>query len=90
MSAKRKVEIFSAGCQPCADAVKLVHSLAGDADEVFILDMHDPDIAVLAKEYKIERLPAVFVNGRPADCCAGVGDGVSEQALKNAGIGKAL
>lgn len=90
MSSKRKVEIFSAGCPLCTDAVRLVLSLAGDTDEVVVLDMHDPDVAVTAIAYRVERLPAVFVNGQPADCCANVGDRVSEQALRNAGIGKAL
>ena len=87
MSSKRKIEIFSAGCSLCTDAVKLVQSLAGEADEVVVLDMHDPDVAARAQEHRIERLPAVFVNGHPADCCAGVGNGVNEQALRNQGIG---
>ena len=90
MSSKRKVEIFTAGCPLCTDAVKLVQSIAGDGDEIVVLDMHDPDAAARAKEHRVERLPAVIVNGNPADCCAGVGDGVNEQGLRNRGIGTPL
>ncbi len=90
MSSKRKVEIYSAGCPLCKDAVKLVQNVAGDADEVVVLDMHDPFTAMKAKSHGIERLPVVFVDGRPADCCLDIGDGVSEQALRSTGVGKPL
>lgn len=41
--------------------------------EVEILDMHQPDVAAKAKRYGIRSVPAVVVNGRLADCCAGRG-----------------
>jgi predicted DsbA family dithiol-disulfide isomerase len=40
-----------------------------------------------AKELGIRRVPAIVVDGKIADCCAGA---VNEQTLRNAGIGSAI
>lgn len=39
MTAKRKVEVFSAGCPACADVVTLVQGLTCSSCEVDVLDI---------------------------------------------------
>lgn len=43
MAGKRKVEIFSAACQGCDEAVKLVSSIAWSSCKVTVLDMNEPN-----------------------------------------------
>ena len=86
MSAKRKVEVFSAGCPVCDEAVSLVKRIACPSCEVSVLDMHDKQVAARAKELGIHAVPAVVVDGKLASCCAG--KGVDEAALRAAGIGQ--
>jgi glutaredoxin 3 len=85
MAAKRRVEVFSAGCQACGDAVTLVKSLACPSCEIEVLDMRRSDIAARAKSYGVRSVPAVVVDGTLADCCQGRGP--DRQALRAAGIG---
>jgi glutaredoxin 3 len=42
MSAKRSIEIFSAGCTPRTEAVAMVKRLACSSCEVEALEMHHP------------------------------------------------
>lgn len=42
MNAKRKIEIFSAGCPACRETVELVERLACPSCDVQVLDMNDP------------------------------------------------
>jgi glutaredoxin 3 len=85
MSDKRKVEIFSAGCPACEEAVRTVNRIAGPCCEVEVLDMHQPEVAARAEEYGVRSVPAVAVDGKLADCCAG--RGVDEATLRAAGVG---
>jgi glutaredoxin len=85
MNNKRKIEVFSAGCPCCTDAVELVNRIAGDSGNVQVLDMHREDVAAKAKEYGIQSVPAIAVDGKLADCCTG--RGVDEATLKASGIG---
>jgi glutaredoxin 3 len=80
---KRKVEIFSAGCDVCQEAIALVNKLACPSCEVEILNMHDVANATRAKSLGIKSVPAIVVNGELVSCC-------EEQALRAAGIGQAL
>ena len=50
--------------------------------------MHKEKNAERAKHYGIRSVPAVVVDGKLADCCAG--RGVQEAALRAAGIGVPL
>lgn len=84
---KRKVEIFTAGCPACDDAVQLVRSLACADCEITIHDMNDPAVAARARKLGIRTVPAVVVEGQIAACCAG--SGPTETALRAAGIGDA-
>ncbi|RLB64463.1 MAG: hypothetical protein DRH08_09565 [Deltaproteobacteria bacterium] len=86
MTTKRKVEIFSAGCQICQEAVAQVKQLACPSCQVEVLDMQDATVAARAKQLGIRSLPAVAINGQLADCCAG--RGLDENKLKAAGIGQ--
>lgn len=83
---KRKVEVFSAGCPACQDAIDLVNRLACGSCEVSILDMNDIGVAKRARDLGIRSVPAVTVNGQLASCCAA--GGVEEQALCAAGLGQ--
>ncbi len=85
MNNKRKVEVFSAGCPACAEAIERVERLACPSCEVSVLDMHEAAVASRAKELGIERVPAVVIDGKLADCCA-VG-GPDEGTLRAAGLG---
>jgi len=85
MATTRKIEVFSAGCAVCEDTIALINRIACPSCEVEILDMRQPDVAAKAKRYGIRSVPAVVVNGRLADCCAGRGP--DECTLRAAGIG---
>ena len=85
--AKRKVEIFSAGCACCDETVQLVTRIACPSCDVEVLDMKNTAVAQRATQLGIRSVPAVVINGALADCCAGRGP--TEQALRAAGIGQA-
>ena len=84
----RKIEIFSAGCPTCTDAVELIRGMACPSCEITVLDMKDSDVAARAATLGIRSVPAVLVDGALADCCAG--RGVDAATLKAAGIGMPL
>lgn len=88
MNDKRKIEIFSAGCPACVTAVRTVNRIAGPCCEVEVLDMHRPEVAARAEQYGVRSVPAVAVDGKLADCCAG--RGVDEATLRAAGVGVLL
>lgn len=88
MAGQRKIEIFSAGCAACRTTVDLVRSVACPSCEVAVLDMRDPQVARRAQSLGIRSVPAVLVNGRLADCCAGTGP--DEAGLRRAGIGQPI
>lgn len=87
MNPTRKIEIFSAGCPACQDTVELVNRVACPSCEVSILDMNDSSVAERARGLGIRSVPAVVVDGRLADCCAGRGP--DEETLRAAGLGQA-
>jgi len=87
MNAKRKVEVFSAGCPACQETIDLVARLAGTSCEVSILDMKKSGIAQRAKVLGIRSVPAVVINGELAGCCAGRGP--DEKMLRASGLGQA-
>ncbi len=85
MSNKRKIEIFSAGCPVCQEIVELVKGISCTSCEVNVVDMKDPAVAERAKNLGFRSVPAVAIDGKLADCCAGRGP--DEATLKAAGIG---
>jgi len=86
MTEKRKVEIFSAGCPVCEATVARIRELACSSCEVTVPDMNDAGVAARAQELGIRSVPAVVIDGRLADCCAGRGP--DEEVLKAAGLGQ--
>lgn len=86
--AKRKIEIFSAGCGVCQDTIKLVKSLACPSCDVNVLDMKDTATANRAKQLGIKSVPAVVVDGKLASCCEGRGPDAA--SLKAVGLGQPL
>jgi len=85
MATKRQVEVFSAGCPACSDAIQMIEQIVCDACEVSVHDMNDPSVAERAKHFGVRQVPAVVVDGRLAECCA---SGLSESALRATGIGQ--
>lgn len=88
MTQKRQVEIFSAGCPFCRDTIDLINRMACPSCEISILDVNDDEVAARAAKLGIRSVPAVVVNGRPADCC--VGRGVDQDVLRADGIGQTI
>ncbi len=86
--AKRKVEVFSAGCPACEEAVHLVRSIACSSCDVSVLDMEDATVAKRAQTLGIRSVPAVAVDGKLAACCSGRGP--EQTALRAAGIGQPM
>ncbi len=85
MNAKRKIEVFSAGCPACEETIELVNRAACPSCEVSVLDMNEPQVAKRAKDLGIRSVPFVVIDGKLADCCAGRGP--DETTLRVAGLG---
>jgi hypothetical protein len=88
MADKRKIEIFSAGCATCHEAIEAVKREACSSCEIIVHDMKDMQVVRRARELGVRSIPAVVIDGKLASCCAG--RGVDIDVLKNAGLGKAL
>jgi glutaredoxin 3 len=85
---KRKIEVFSAGCPVCQGTIDMVSRMKCDSCEVSVLDMNEPGVMSRAKTVGIRSVPAVVIDGKLADCCAGRGP--DETFLREAGLGRPL
>lgn len=89
--AKRKVEVFTAGCPVCDEAVKTVKSIVCPSCEVVVYDLNKGcetnECREKAQQYGIKRLPAVAVNGKLLECCS-LG-AINASTLRAAGVGQA-
>jgi len=85
---KRTVEIFSAGCPTCDDAVNLVKETACPSCDVRVLDMNDDEVHARARELGIRTVPAVVVDGQLAGCCET--GGPTAKGLRAAGVGVSI
>lgn len=85
--AKRKIEIFSAGCSVCEEGIQAVREAACSSCEVEVRSMSDPKVATDAKRYGINSLPAVVIDGQLASCCQG--RGIDLGVLRSLGLGQA-
>jgi len=87
---KRKVEVFTSGCPLCEPVVELVNKVACPSCEVIIYDLNkgsnDNIGREKANEYGVTRVPSVAVDAKLLECCK-TGT-VSEQVLREAGVGK--
>lgn len=88
MTAKRKIEVFSAGCPACEDTITLINTIACSSCDVSVLDLRDPKVAARAKALGLRSVPAVVINGELASCCAGRGPDAG--TLRAAGVGQPL
>jgi hypothetical protein len=88
MAAKRKVEVFSAGCPACQEVVALVQGIACPSCDVAVLDMNDPAVARRARGLGVRSVPTVVIDGKLAACCQGRGP--DEAVLRAAGLGQAI
>jgi glutaredoxin 3 len=84
----RTVEIFTAGCACCDEAIQMVREIACSSCDVQVLNMRDEKVIRRAKELGIRSVPAVSVNGILAGCCEGRGP--DRQILLAAGVGQPL
>lgn len=67
---KRIIEIFTAGCPCCDEAVTLVQDMICPSCDLQVLDLRtEPAAQAKAKQYGLKRVPSVVVNGFLADCC---------------------
>jgi len=88
---KRNVEVFTAGCPFCDDALRLVKELSCEECEVRVHDLRgkdnsDPGVRK-ARQYGVARLPAVVVDGELCGCCKNQ-EPITREALIAAGIGQ--
>lgn len=86
--AKRKVEVFTAGCPVCSDLVDLVKATACPHCEVLVYNLNQGQGLEEAKRYGVEAVPAVVVEGKLLDCCRRAH--ITKHDLEAAGIGKPL
>ena len=84
--AKRTVEVFTAGCSVCEEALAAVRAAACESCDVQVQDMKTKTAQAKARAYGIKRVPAVVVNGRLAECCQQAG--VDVNTLKRLGVGQ--
>ena len=88
MTTKRMIEVFSAGCPVCEEVVARVRDMACPSCEVTVLDMKASDVAAHARDLGVRSVPAVAIDGKLADCCAGRGP--DDAALRAAGLGVSI
>ncbi len=85
MKTKRQVEVFTAGCPVCEPAVQLVQELACPDCDVTVHDLREGN-AEKARQYGINTVPAVVVDGRLVSCCEN--SGPLRGDLEAAGVGR--
>lgn len=88
MATRRRIEIFSAGCAVCREAIARVSDMACASCDITVLDMNEPAVAARAATLGIGSVPAVVIDGTLADCCSG--RGIDEAVLRAAGLGQPL
>lgn len=85
--AKRRVEIFSAGCNTCQRTIEQLREQIDPRHEIVVHDMHrDKGAAEKADAFGIRTVPAVVVDGFLLACCKNKGPTLRE--LHAAGLAK--
>ena len=88
MTTKRTVEIFTAGCSLCEEAVSLISRIACPSCFVTVNSLKNPKGRERARSLGVNSVPAFAVDGELAACCA-VGS-ADEPGLRAAGVGEPL
>lgn len=87
---KRLVEVFTSGCYVCEDVVKQVKEVACENCEVVVYDLNKGgdtnEWETKAKQYGVQSVPAVAINGELVECCKS--NGIDIASLKAAGLGQ--
>ena len=87
---KRRVEVLTAGCPICDEAVDLVKAVACPSCEVQIYDLREGcstnECREKAKQYGVTAVPAITVDGVLLDCCRR--SPLTAASLAAAGIGQ--
>ncbi len=69
-----KVEVFTAGCEFCSSVETQVREVVTDKHEVVVYNLNDEssssEYIETAKNYGINSMPAVVVNGKLYRCCS--------------------
>lgn len=86
MPDKRQIEVFSAGCSLCEQAIETVQAIACESCEVTVHDMTRPDAEARAKGLGVRSVPAVAIDGQLAGCWSD--RGIDEQTLRAEGLGQ--
>jgi len=88
---KRTIEVFTAGCPCCDDAVEIVSETACPGCEIVVYDLREGcetnECRTKAAAYGIRSVPAVVVDGQLASCCRA--GGVDPAQLRALGVGAA-
>ena len=85
--AKRRVEIFSAGCGVCQRTIEQLRQQIDERHEIVVHDMNNDAGAVeKAEAFGIRTVPAVVVDGSLLACCKNTGPTLRE--LYAAGLAK--
>lgn len=85
--ARRRVEIFSAGCGTCTRTIDQLREQIDPRHEIVVIDMHnDKGATERAEAFGIRTVPAVVVDGRLLACCQNKGPTLRE--LHAAGLGR--
>ncbi len=84
--AKRTVEVFTAGCSVCDEALEAVRAVVCESCDLQIHDMKTTPAQAKARQYGIKRVPAVVVNGQLAECCQQ--SAVNVETLQRLGVGQ--
>jgi len=87
MVEKRQIEVFTAGCPLCDETVRMVTELICPSCHLTVYDLKK-DGMDKAKEYGVNSVPSVAVNGKVLDCC--LRGKPTRDDLKAAGIGTPL
>lgn len=82
----RTVEIFSAGCHVCREAIEQVEDAACPSCDVRVRDTTTGEGRARARELGLEAVPAVAIDGELVRCCEGGGPDL--EVLEAAGLGR--
>jgi glutaredoxin 3 len=86
MATKPKIEVFSAGCPLCLQAIDMVRREAGSSSEIIVRNMTDARDFGRATALGVRSVPAVAIDGKLVSS----GGGVDIQTLRDAGLVRAL
>lgn len=71
MDARKKIEVFISGCPVCEPVVKTVKEISGEKYDIILYNLSESRLEGTgkAKEYGVNYVPSVAVDGRLLNCC---------------------